>query len=332
MSSQSAQGGATEHPAEETRVAPDGARYTRNEFLEYYHSDEAWQRAGAPEHGAGASNVGPEHGASASSAGPAGVQEPVGATTQPTAAASATEHAEVLLRADQLPSIRAANATAHAGGLHAQARELLNHLAAEPAVASIDISAQWASWKRYVACHKDAVELVGPGVVAVEAVRIPDTSDPNRFGQQRLDFFIRRVDGSAYRLHPGSKPRTSAKPVYVRPQMPQSTYTLDQIQEIPQIDRIPKNVAFNKLLQNTWVEDEDVTDGTRFSWMRFVANLGALAPQIMGDGVTQVRLHEVTESMIRMHFVTNTGTTRLCLARTTSPHAGKGDVTQAWLE
>ena len=217
---------------------------------------------------------------------------------------------------------------------HRQARELLQLLVNEPGEDVIDISTQWATWRIYLACHPKSEDLVGPGVVAVEARRIPGTTDPHRFGRQRLDFFICRLDGSVCRLHLGTKMKDSAKPCY-GPAPSLGPCTLQQIRQIPQVDRLSKNDAFNWFLQRTWLPDEDITDGSRFPWKNFVANLEkTLAPDIMENGVTQVRVLKVTTDRVTMTFrhygPHSSGTTKLCLQQMTSRWAVSPSVT-VWL-
>ena len=122
---------------------------------------------------------------------------------------------ESLLNAEDLPAVRAHSAAVSV--LHDEARALLNVLADGEETAAIDLQQRWPTWRQYLASHSKGNDIVGPGVVAITAERIAGTSDPNRFGRKRLDFFVRRMDGSAYRLHPGTKRAQDAKPVYISP-------------------------------------------------------------------------------------------------------------------
>ena len=75
-----------------------------------------------------------------------------------------------------------------------------------------DLTAEWANWKLYIASHKYADAIVGPGVVFFTAEFIESTRDPNRGGIPRLDLVIRHSDGGYVRLHPGSKRKSDAAP------------------------------------------------------------------------------------------------------------------------
>ena len=73
-------------------------------------------------------------------------------------------------------------------------------------------------WRNYLANHPQAREIIGAGVVGFEG-RFVDALEPNRgtlnlpgvYGQHRFDFVVRRVDGTAMRLHPSEK--QDGKPV-----------------------------------------------------------------------------------------------------------------------
>ena len=75
-----------------------------------------------------------------------------------------------------------------------------------------------AGWRHYLACHAEARRIIGPGVVGFEG-RFLDFLEPNRgqlnlpgrYGKQRFDFVVHRMDGTACRLHPSET--RDAKPV-----------------------------------------------------------------------------------------------------------------------
>ena len=73
-------------------------------------------------------------------------------------------------------------------------------------------------WKLYLATHDQAAILVGPGVIDFSVAAILGTDDPNRRGgsggHQRVDFLVRRCDGTAVRLHPGTRPKNDAAPCF----------------------------------------------------------------------------------------------------------------------
>ena len=72
----------------------------------------------------------------------------------------------------------------------------------------------WFPWRRYIACHEHAYDIIGTGVTLAIAQYIPNTRDPNRGYQKRLDFVIYRTDGTSCRLHPGGKQCNDAKLIF----------------------------------------------------------------------------------------------------------------------
>ena len=214
-----------------------------------------------------------------------------------------------LLTVQDLPALR----TAPHGG-HTDARTLLQKLANEPEAEPIDLTVMWRDWRAYIAKHKQSEEIVGPGIVSLTAERIPNSSDPNRFGAKRLDFFVHRSDGTAVRLHPGSNRKTDAKIVFVPGKVLQNTF--EDLALIPQTDRVCVQDAFNRLVVHPMTED-NLTDGFRFPWPRLVANLGKLAPVVMGKGsITNVRLAEVQSEKVTLEFTRSDETmVRLCLQK-----------------
>ena len=83
--------------------------------------------------------------------------------------------------------------------------------------------AKWFDWRRYIACHKRAYDIIGPGVTHARAEYISQTNDPNRGNQERLDFVIYRTDGSTCRLHPGKTASKDAQLIYTNATIP-ATY------------------------------------------------------------------------------------------------------------
>ena len=67
--------------------------------------------------------------------------------------------------------------------------------------------------------------------------------------------------------------------------------------------------------------DNDLTDGVRFPWPRFVASLGRLAPRVMGEGsIRKVRLADGQSDKVTLEFIrSNETTVRLRLVK----HEGK---------
>ena len=188
----------------------------------------------------------------------------------------------------------------------------------------IDLTLSWQDWREYIAKHERSEDIVGPGVVSMKAERVPDTPDPNRHGQNRLDFWVRRLDGTAVRLHPGTSRRSDAKIVFVSAKVLQDT--LDDVRLIPQIDRVSRHDAFHRLwkvaarVDDDWSQslgDTDLTDGSLFPWPRVVANLGRLAPQLMGQGsISKVRLADAQRDKTIVGFTRSNETmVRLRLAK-----------------
>ena len=76
------------------------------------------------------------------------------------------EHAdEVMLAPTDLPHLTR-QFKGRAGALHEQAREWIDYFAAEgaPQDRPFDLASAWKGWKGYVATHKNAEDIVGPGV------------------------------------------------------------------------------------------------------------------------------------------------------------------------
>ena len=65
-------------------------------------------------------------------------------------------------------------------------------------------------WRDYLAHHKKAAYLIGPGVVDVY-LQFRTRTDANRVGQLRLDFVVLRVDGTIITFHPGKTPKGDAQ-------------------------------------------------------------------------------------------------------------------------
>ena len=139
------------------------------------------------------------------------------------AAQSALE--PILLDLSELPAIRAAETNFRASNLglqraidtlHDQARDALNAFAAAPYDGPTCLNDLFP-WKAYLAFHAKREMIVGPGISRAVVDQLKDVKDPNRGGRPRTDFIFYRVDGSAYRVHPGEKPKSDARPVYCPP-------------------------------------------------------------------------------------------------------------------
>ena len=105
--------------------------------------------------------------------------------------------------------------------LHKLAREALNSISqaatnvehTEASLRTEDLET-WFPWRAYIACHPRSSEIIGSGVTHATAEFINGTQDPNRAGQRRLDFIVRRSDGTLCRLHPGGRRSGDAKLIF----------------------------------------------------------------------------------------------------------------------
>ena len=108
--------------------------------------------------------------------------------------------------------------------LHKIARDTLNTIITCGVDSNINRNLDgWFEWRRYIACHKRAHDIIGPGVTHACAEYISQTNDPNRGNQERLDFVIYRSDGSTCRLHPGKTASKDAQLIYTNATIP-ATY------------------------------------------------------------------------------------------------------------
>ena len=124
----------------------------------------------------------------------------------------ASEH--VLLTLNDLPDLLEKGRGRY-GVLHREARAFTDRFANvdnEAVSVQADLTSEWQNWKLYIANHKDAQKLIGPGVKAFTVEFIEGTKDPNRGGRPRLDLVIRHPDNAYWRLHPGSAPKSDAIP------------------------------------------------------------------------------------------------------------------------
>jgi hypothetical protein len=174
-----------------------------------------------------------------------------------------------------------------------------------------------------VACHDNACTIVGAGITLARAEFIDGTKDPNRGGQQRLDFVFYRADSIYCRLHPGSTKRTDAKPIF-QP-YPANDFATDRITAqtqwrslradafareaaslVPQIDRISKTEAYQSL-QGTPLGPLTREDSS-FPWWLFLANLGKNTQEVIGDGVVAATLEDKWEDRVQLLLTRSDGT------------------------
>ena len=244
-----------------------------------------------------------------------------------------------LLNADELEAIRAQSRARNLSvlQLHGEARALLTTLAQGEDAAPIDLQQSWPTWREYLALHKNGQDIVGPGVVKITAERIAGTKDPNRYGRMRLDFFVHRSDGSAYRLHPGQRSKLDAKPVFLPAVVLQSTgeatdtavppKPLATLQAIPQSDRYGKDFAFNMLRQLTCEPEEDLTDGRKFAWPLLFANLGRLFHRVVAREVLRVRLTEQQRNRVALEVTNSAETLKLVLQQSENKYGTEVKIT-----
>ena len=232
--------------------------------------------------------------------------------------ALATQHVvPILMTEADIPNHRA---TAK-GILHDFARALLNDLALERVAADndvVDVEPLWNTWREYIATHSQAKTLIGPGISSVTAHRIPGTRDPNRGGVRRVDFVIERVDGSAYRIHPGTTRKSDSKPVYVSAanilQGAATEYSdMQALRNVPQVDTWGVKHTFDTLSQLEIPRGGcDLTDGTIFPWHLFLANLARRGQRLaVQDDVQRVQLMRVDEHLVCFKLTSSTDSEKM---------------------
>ena len=203
---------------------------------------------------------------------------------------------------------------------HREARDILQNIYAQPPgdIGGVfDLTTgpwAWPHWRNYLAHlgpRYTADPIVGPGVTALTAEFITGTIDPNRGGRPRLDIVVYHVDGGSCRLHPGSKPKNDAQPVffppsplariatnYVAPLLEPERPALITATAVPQVDRLGKKEAWRRLTAirdatehtnppEVWLE---LTDGNLFPWWQWFPNLGRWTAEVRGAGIMGVFL------------------------------------------
>ena len=229
--------------------------------------------------------------------------------------AGAAEHAlvHVLLRQADLPALQAQNQR-NRQPLHDEARGWLNWLTRQDpdmdrGRLGIDLTDLWPNWRAYIAMHKMAQILVGPGVIAFTGQFIEGTRDANRAGMMRMDMIIRHTDGGYVRIHPGGKIKNDATPKFFPPAGaasgatehartewntpgPGGILTWERAQTVPQGDRLGKKSVW-KIIQGVWQASGDaldITGGSTLRWRLWISNLGAHSRDVIGPGVTGARV------------------------------------------
>ena len=174
---------------------------------------------------------------------------------------------------------------------------------------SVDLTDLWPNWRAYIAMHKMAQDLVGPGISAFTGEFIEGTRDANRAGMMRMDMIIRHTNGGYVRIHPGGKIKDDATPKFVPPAGAASgatehartewntpglggTLTWERAQTIPQGDLLDKKWVW-KTIEGVWQASGDaldITDGSTLRWWLWIGNLGAHSRDVIGPGVTGARV------------------------------------------
>ena len=214
-------GAATEHAtanpscwrgAAEMRVASDGVSYSYDDFVQHYGVNL----------GAGKCNM-------------------AAACTESRTFSDATEHAQrtiaiaetipaatelrrpeaiaetICLRQQDAAALRAAEqARKPRRSLHDLARNTLNRFADALALHEASLDAEFP-WQSYVACHNMASEIIGAGITRAVCVSFREERDHNQGHAPRTDFVFHRADGTCCCLHPGTKKRNDAKPLFSVP-------------------------------------------------------------------------------------------------------------------
>ena len=103
------------------------------------------------------------------------------------------------------------------GCYHDALRKLLQRVSASDGMRPLRIEvSDELPWREYIASHASYDSLIGTGVEDF-FLQFRMKSDPNRGGKSRLDFVIKRCDGSHVLLHPGTKRNNDARPIWVAP-------------------------------------------------------------------------------------------------------------------
>ena len=251
-------------------------------------------------------------------------QEPLPQPPAEPHADGAAEH--VLISQHDLPELRR-RGQPRAEILHQEARNWTNYFAQNdraPVGVQADLTKLWENWKEYIATHKQANAIVGPGVVGFTSEFIEGTKDPNRGGIPRLDLVIQHVDGGYVRLHPGTKRRNDAIPQFFpsgalehaafewRTPGPDGTFSAAREQLVPQVDKLGKKEVWRTvqtlMLQGLIPHERDgswldITDGTRLRWWLWICNLGPLTKDVNGSGVCSAHIAMNTDNEAVFKFI-----------------------------
>ena len=165
-------------------------------------------------------------------------------------------------------------------------------------------------WKEYIAKHEMAESIVGNGLVSFSLCFLGGTTDPNRYGQMRLDYVAKQVqtDGATKHvyIHPGSKPRGDAKIRFI--DEPADAWLRDKDKALRDLMAIPQHLRYGRegAFEQLHAVLRDVAEGTLldittgatehgalFPYWLWLANLGALTRSVQ-TRLTTAALLEAT--------------------------------------
>ena len=249
---------------------------------------------------------------------------PPPAGQEPPPADGASEH--VLLSVEDLPELRR-RGHGLLGVLHDEARALTDKFANadhEAIGVQANLTTEWPNWKLYIANHKLAPELIGPGVKAFTVEFIDGVKDSNRGGRPRLDLVIRYVNNAYCRLHPGTLRKNDAQPRFFPASAPEPVahessspasapepaayewrrpgvdwiFSPDRAKLVPQSDRLGKANVWQALQRiprelipdigsGAWL---DITCGKHLRWWLWICNLGNHTRTVIGAGIHTAHL------------------------------------------
>jgi hypothetical protein len=214
--------------------------------------------------------------------------------------------------------------------LHKLARGALQTgIVLQPNYTRISLSTLF-DWRPYVACHNEAQMIIGSGIVYASLEGIQGTSDPNRGGDPRVDFVFYRTDTTTCRVHPGTAKSNDAKLIISRSQpatspateqttmrapvgtqwasIPTTPFTWDDAATVPKGDQIGKKEAYT-LLMNLAPQQLTTNSNGPFKWWLFVPNLGRDTRRVIGDGLTNAELVDVSHNTASITFTRCDNTT-----------------------
>jgi len=186
----------------ETRVAADGRRYSREQFLECYGDDTIWNDRA---HTSDAPQLADQERVPAA----AGDADQLNAPPRGDALQLAA-----ILTPQNVAAVRLAEANlGPPRSLHSLARQALTTIAQDTTYSEVSLDGYFP-WMPYVTQHKDSMEIIGDGITHARGRWLADSRDTNRGGAPRLDFLFFRTDGTVCRLHPGGRPKGDARLVF----------------------------------------------------------------------------------------------------------------------